>query len=96
MIFTPKIFTMVAFDSGGAVSGPLTSSFLLPFVIGTCYAVGGNVLTDAFGLVALVALSPLLTIQTLGIIYNMKVSKKSKTTKLDETIIDFDWRLNHE
>lgn len=96
MVFTPKIFTMAAFDSGGAVSGPLTSSFLLPFVIGTCYAVGGNVLTDAFGLVALVALSPLLTIQTLGIIYNMKVSKKSKTTKLDETIIDFDWRLNHE
>lgn len=96
MVFTPKIFTMVAFDSGGAVSGPLTSSFLLPFVIGVCYALGGNVLTDAFGLVALVALSPLLTIQTLGIIYNIKVSKQTKTKKLDETIIDFDWRLKHE
>ena len=96
MVFTPKIFTMVAFDSGGAVSGPLTSSFLLPFVIGVCYALGGNVLTDAFGLVALVALSPLITIQALGIIYNIKASKQNKDKKLDETIIDFDWRELHE
>jgi hypothetical protein len=96
MIFTPKIFTMVAFDSGGAVSGPMTTSFLLPFIIGICYAHGGNVLTDAFGLVAFVALSPLITIQILGIIYKVISSKKAKTEQLDETIIDFDWRVSYE
>ena len=96
MIFTPKIFTMVAFDSGGAVSGPMTTSFLLPFIIGICYAHQGNVLTDAFGLVAMVALSPLITIQTLGIVYKIISNKKPDTSKLDETIIDFDWRAQHE
>ena len=96
MLFTPKIFTMVAFDSGGAVSGPMTTSFLLPFIIGICYAHGGNVLTDAFGLVAFVALSPLITIQILGIIYKVISSKKAKTEQLDETIIDFDWRVSYE
>ena len=96
MIFTPKIFTMVAFDSGGAVSGPMTTSFLLPFIIGICYAHGGNVLTDAFGLVAFVALSPLITIQLLGILYRIISSRKPKQEKLDETIIDFDWRASYE
>lgn len=96
MIFTPKIFTMVAFDSGGAVSGPMTTSFLLPFIIGICYAHQGNVLTDAFGLVAMVALSPLITIQILGIVYKLISNKKPDTSKLDETIIDFDWRTQHE
>lgn len=97
MIFTPKIFTMVAFDSGGAVSGPMTTSFLLPFIIGICYGHGGNVLTDAFGLVAFVALSPLITIQILGIIYRIVSSRKSTTeATLDETIIDFEWRTAYE
>ena len=96
MIFTPKIFTMVAFDSGGAVSGPMTTSFLLPFIIGICYAHGGNVLTDAFGLVALVALSPLITIQILGIVYRIISNKKPSQEKLDETIIEFDWRASYE
>ena len=89
MLFSPDIFTMVAFDSGGAVTGPMTTSFLLPLIIGICYASGGNVLTDAFGLVAFVALSPLLTIQTLGIIYKQKSKPKLTTNSLDETIIDF-------
>lgn len=89
MYFTPDIFTMVAFDSGGAVSGPMTTTFLLPLVIGICYSNNGNVLTDAFGLVALVALSPLLTIQTLGIIYNLKAKKQNLIDTIDETIIDY-------
>lgn len=89
MIFSPDIFTMVAFDSGGAVTGPMTTSFLLPLIIGICYACGGNVLTDAFGLVAFVALSPLLTIQTLGIIYKQKSKPKLTIESIDETIIDF-------
>ena len=89
MRFTPDIFTMVAFDSGGAVTGPMTTTFLLPLVVGICYASGGNVLTDAFGLVAFVALSPLLTIQTLGIIYKIKSNSKISIDTIDETIIDF-------
>lgn len=89
MRFTPDIFTMVAFDSGGAVTGPMTTSFLLPLVIGICYACNGNVLTDAFGLVALVALSPLITIQVLGIIYNMKSKKNNIIDSIDESIIEF-------
>lgn len=89
MRFAPDIFTMVAFDSGGAVTGPMTTSFLLPLVIGICYACGGNVLTDAFGLVALVALSPLVTIQTLGVIYNIKSRKNDVIESIDESIIEF-------
>ena len=80
---------MVAFDSGGAVTGPMTTSFLLPLIIGVCYASGGNVLTDAFGLVAFVAMSPLITIQVLGIIYKYKSRVSIRVEDIDETIIDF-------
>lgn len=65
--FVPQIFTGVAFDSGGVASGPMTTTFLLPFAMGACEALGGNVLTDAFGIVALVAMTPLCTIQLLGL-----------------------------
>ena len=57
----PKIFTGIAFDSGGVASGPMTTTFLLPFAMGACEALGGNVMTDAFGVVAMVAMTPLLT-----------------------------------
>jgi hypothetical protein len=67
--FAPRIFTGIAFDSGGVASGPMTSTFLLPFAMGACESVGGNVLTDAFGVVAMVAMTPLITIQLLGLIY---------------------------
>lgn len=93
---TPKIFTMIAFDSGGAVSGPMTTSFLLPLIIGVCYVRGGNVMQDAFGVVALVALSPLLTIQLFGLLYTLKQRANVDVSKIDETIIDYDWRLIHE
>lgn len=96
MIITPNLFTMIAFDSGGAVSGPLTTTFLLPLVTGICYQVNGNVLTDAFGLVALVALSPLITIQILGAIYNIKTKQKDKNITIDETIISYNWRDQNE
>lgn len=89
MFFSPDIFTMVAFDSGGAVTGPMTTSFLLPLVIGICYACGGNVLTDAFGLVALVAMSPLIMIQILGIIYKLKSKKREMIEAIDESIVEF-------
>ena len=65
--FVPQMFTGIAFDSGGVASGPMTATFLLPFAMGACEAVGGNFMTDAFGLVALVAMTPLVTIQLLGL-----------------------------
>lgn len=70
--FVPKIITGIAFDSGGVASGPMTTTFLLPFAMGACEAMGGNVLTDAFGIVAMVAMTPLITIQILGILYSRK------------------------
>lgn len=66
--FVPKIYTAIAFDSGGVASGPLTSGFILPLVIGACVALRGadSVLESAFGVVAMVAMTPLITIQSLG------------------------------
>ncbi len=68
----PPIFTSVAFDSGGVASGPMTATFLLPLAQGACEAVGGNQLTDAFGVVAMVAMTPLITIQVLGLIAKLR------------------------
>ena len=73
--FVPDIFTSIAFDSGGVASGPMTATFLLPFAMGACEAVGGNVSSDAFGVVALVAMTPLITIQILGLIYKLRARK---------------------
>lgn len=70
--YVPKIFTAIAFDSGGVASGPMTAAFLLPFAQGACIAVGGNLVTDAFGVVAMVAMTPLITIQILGVVYKRK------------------------
>ena len=70
--FVPPVFVGIAFDSGGVASGPMTSTFLLPLAMGACMGVGGNVVTDAFGVVALVALSPLLTIQIMGLVFSRK------------------------
>ena len=76
--FVPKIFTSIAFDSGGVASGPMTATFLLPFAMGACNAVGGNIITDAFGVVAMVAMTPLITIQSLGLIYQVKAGRLQK------------------
>jgi hypothetical protein len=62
----PKLYTAIAFDSGGVASGPMTSTFILPFAIGVCQIAGGDVMSHAFGVVSMVALTPLLTIQFLG------------------------------
>ena len=72
MFFVPPIFTSIAFDSGGVASGPMTATFLLPFAIGACTALGGDVVADAFGVVAMVAMTPLITIQILGVYYRFK------------------------
>ena len=74
----PKLFTAIAFDSGGVASGPMTAAFLLPMTMGLCTAAGGNLATDAFGVVALVAMTPLLTIQGLGIAYRIKTRHRKQ------------------
>ena len=71
----PPIFTAIAFDSGGVASGPMTATFMLPFAMGACDALGGNVMTDAFGLVALVAMMPLITVQIMGAVYVIKLRR---------------------
>ena len=71
----PPIFTSIAFDSGGVASGPMTATFLLPFAMGACEAVGGNILTDAFGIVAMVAMTPLIIIQLIGLLYKVNAGK---------------------
>ena len=75
----PDIFIGIAFDSGGVASGPMTSTFLLPLSIGVCEALGGNLMTDAFGVVALVALTPLIAIQLMGLVYKLKTAKRMQT-----------------
>ncbi len=74
----PKIYTAIAFDSGGVASGPMTATFLLPFAQGACLAVGGNVVTDAFGVVAMVAMTPLITIQVMGLVSQMSTRRKAQ------------------
>jgi len=97
--FVPSIFTGIAFDSGGVASGPLTSSFILPFAIGACISVNGvaseNLLGTGFGIVAMVAMTPLITIQLLGFksVVQRKVVAKHRLKTIisseDEQIINF-------
>ncbi len=86
----PRMFTAIAFDSGGVASGPMTATFLLPFAMGACQALGGNVVTDAFGVVAMVAMTPLLTIQVLGLVYQWKLRRQAapEAAPAEEEIIE--------
>ena len=97
--FVPKVYTAIAFDSGGVASGPLTSSFILPLIVGACVAINGganSILTDAFGVVAMVAMTPLITIQSLGFkaVMSAKVRANIAMKRIlsadDEQIIYFD------
>ena len=85
--FVPQIFTGIAFDSGGVASGPMTTTFLLPLAMGACEAAGGNILTDAFGIVAMVAMTPLFTIQMLGVVdkIHMKTRKRRFLLQMQQT-----------
>ena len=96
--FVPKLYTAIAFDSGGVASGPLTSSFILPLSIGACVALHSQaeVLSLAFGIVAMVAMTPLITIQTLGFraVLERKARSKAAMRRIlaadDEQIIYFE------
>lgn len=96
-LFVPKIYTSIAFDSGGVASGPLTSSFILPLAIGACCYLNGEqaVLENAFGIVAMVAMTPLIAIQILGFkdVITKAMKRKIRSRRLiladDEQIIEF-------
>jgi hypothetical protein len=81
--FVPRIFTGIAFDSGGVCSGPMTSTFLLPLALGTCEGVGGDMMKDAFGIVAMVAMTPLVVIQLLGLIYGRKMKAEESLSEAE-------------
>ena len=89
-LFVPPVYTAIAFDSGGVASGPMTSGFILPFAVGVCVGVQGSdaVLRDAFGVVAMVAMIPLITIQLLG--FRAIVSGKIQERRAMKRILDAD------
>ena len=91
----PSIFTGIAFDSGGVASGPMTATFLLPFAQGACHALGGNMMIDAFGIVAMVAMTPLATIQIMGLssVVRHKLARRrlrSRMERVEDMILYFD------
>ncbi len=97
-LFVPPVYTAIAFDSGGVASGPMTSGFILPFSVGICVALQGEnaVLRDGFGIVALVAMAPLITIQLLGFkavitnkIKEHRAMRRMLQAEDDEHIINF-------
>ena len=87
--FVPKIYTAIAFDSGGVASGPMTAAFLLPLAQGACTALGGNIVTDAFGVVAMVAMTPLITIQIMGL-YARITERKQRKASAGAGVLAFD------
>ena len=89
-LFVPPVYTAIAFDSGGVASGPMTSGFILPFAIGACMGVQGSdaVLRDAFGVVSLVAMAPLITIQLLG--FRAILSNRVQERRAMKRILDAD------
>jgi len=92
MFIVPDIFTAIAFDSGGVASGAMTASFLMPLALGFCSAVGADIATQGFGVVAMVAMTPLITIQILGLVFKIKMAKlkkqQSKVESTEEEIIE--------
>lgn len=91
MFFVPKTFTAIGFDAGGAAGGTLTTTFLLPIAIGACLSNDGNILNDAFGISALASLVPIITVQIIGLIYQVKNSAIVSIDDLDESIVDYCW-----
>ena len=96
-LFVPKVYTAIAFDSGGVASGPMTSGFVLPLAVGVCVSLQGPeaVLRDGFGVVALVAMAPLITIQLLGFkaLISERIAERRAMKRIlgadDQQIINF-------
>ena len=97
MLFVPKIFTAIAFDSGGVASGPMTATFLLPLAVGACTVIYANdsdfamkMLTNGYGVVALVAMTPLIVVQIVGLMFKIKTKIQSvNIVREKEEIIEF-------
>ncbi len=94
--YVPDIFTAIAFDSGGVASGPMTATFLLPLATGATLAVGGNVVTDAFGVVAMVAMTPLVAIQLLGVSYRLHEGRAGMAADADTIEEKINWLDDYE
>ena len=92
--FTDDVFSSIAFDSGGVASGPMKATFLLALSMGVTTAKGGNILTDAFGVVAMVAMMPLISIQMVGFIYSRRAEPEiTREHYGDDEIIEL-WEVN--
>lgn len=89
-LFVSEAFTAIAFDSGGVASGTMAAAFILPLCRGACQALGGDIITDAFGVIGMVAMMPIITIQILGLVYKLKTIKAVDEDD-DEEIIDLDY-----
>ena len=85
----PKLYTDIAFDAGGVASGPMTATFLLPLAQGACVAVGGNIVTDAFGVVAMVAMTPLITVQLMGLMAQLKQRRARQAQPVPAAVLAF-------
>lgn len=92
--FVPKIFTGIAFDSGGVSTGAMATTFAFPLIMGACEALGGNIMLDAFGTLAFVAIAPILTIQLLGLVYKIGIKRKEAKEEVELSkrveILEFD------
>ena len=90
--FCPRMFTAIAFDSGGVASGPMASTFILALTLGASHSLGGNPITDAFGVIAMIAMTPLITIQVLGILFERRekaaLRQRRQRVAKDPTIPD--------
>jgi len=89
-LFVSEAFTAIAFDSGGVASGTMAAAFILPLCRGACQSLGGDIIADAFGVIGLVAMMPIITIQILGLVYKLKTVKKADEED-DEEIIELDY-----
>ena len=85
----PKLYTAIAFDAGGVASGPMTATFLLPLAQGACVSVGGNIVTDAFGVVAMVAMTPLITVQLMGLMAQLKQRRARQAQPVPAAVLAF-------
>ncbi|MGI5971658.1 MAG: DUF1538 domain-containing protein [Oscillospiraceae bacterium] len=73
MFFTPKLFVGIAFDAGGVATGPVTATFILAFIQGAANAFeGADVMAEGFGMIAMVAMMPIITLEALGLIFAVK------------------------
>ena len=92
--FVPDLYTAIAFDSGGVASGPMTATFMLQFMIGASSVMGGNPLSDAFGVVAMVAMMPLISIQMVGVIYSRRSAAELPEEHYGEDEIIELWKVS--